>query len=103
MVAQTLIPEQTGAVTVAVVFAITESDVPATLIATNLAGVEAIPVLFTVDGPNGATQAAAQDGTAVTLSILDNVKSINSPGRYAVTKPATVGTTGVFIAKRQSV
>lgn len=103
MASEILIPEQTAAVTVPAFFAITENDVPATLIVTNLAGVEAVAVLFTVDGPNGATQAAAQDGTAVTLSILDNVKSINSPGRYAVTKSATVGTSGVFLSRRQNV
>ena len=102
MTALTLITAQTAAVTVAKVFSITEDDVPATLMATNLAGSEVITILFTIDD-GGNTESVFQDGSVVTLSATDKVKSINSPGRYAVTKPVTVGISGVFLAKKQSV
>ena len=102
MAAEILIPAQTAAVTVVKFFSITEDDVPATLMATNLAGSESVPVVFTVDDAT-TSEAAFQEGTAVTLTATDNVKSINSPGRFGVTKPVTVGVSGVFVSKRENV
>jgi len=103
MAAETLISEQTAAVTVAVGFSITIDDVPATIIATNLAGTETVPILFKVAGDIGSTEAASQEGTAVTLTATDNIKTINSPMRLAVTKPTTASAAGVFLARRERV
>ena len=91
-----LIAPQTAAVTVAVPFAVQQRFLKATLMATGLAGAEAIPVLFSVD--DGVTfEAASELGTAVELTATNNTTAINSPILLGVTKPATAGAVGVYI------
>lgn len=96
---QTLIEPTTAAVSQIAFVDVTQDMVPATIIATGLAGVEETQVLVSVD--DGATsQAAIQEGTTIVLTVTDTVKSVNSPMMIGVTKDATVGASGVFLAYR---
>lgn len=95
---QTLIEETTSVVAsvVGTGVAITQDMTPATLFVTNLAGVEEVDIFISQDA--GLTfQASAQDGSLVTMSLLNNTLSINSPMRIGVTKDATVSASGVFL------
>lgn len=94
---QTLIEPTTDVTTLVKFVNITQEMVPATLLATNLAGAEEVQVLISSD--DGATsQAVQQEGTTVVLALTDSVKSINSPMMVGVTKDATLGLCGVFIS-----
>lgn len=91
LIAPTTAVAQSGAIT------ISREQLPVTLIAADLDGSEAITVQFSVDG--GATKiAAAQDGAAVQLVVLNNVLTIRSPIVVSVSKPVTVNAVGVFLS-----
>ena len=96
----TLIPEQTGVVTAVAKFEVQQRFLPATLMATNLAGAESVAILFSIDG--GLTfEPLSQDGADLTLIALANSLAITSPIFIGVTKTATVGTSGVFIMSNE--
>ena len=88
-----IIPEQTTAVDEIVRVKI--NTVPFTLIATNLAGEEVIPVYFSVD--DGRSWTALQNGVGdVELTATGNTLAVYSPMQLGVAKPTTVGAVGVF-------
>ncbi len=96
-VPQTLIALATGAETDVKEAKIIQDQVPATLIARGLAGVEVVPVLFSTD--NGATfENVFEGGSQVTLTATNKTFTINSPIHIGVTKPTTAGNAGVFLA-----
>ena len=91
-----IMSEQTGAVTTEVPFNVDGTSLPATLMATNLAGSESVAVLFSVDG--GTTfEPLSQDGADLTLTATANTFSVVSPLLLGVTKTATAAAGGVFI------
>lgn len=96
----TLILPQTTAVSVIEQFPIMQRDVPATLMATNLAGAESVAILFSVDGGENF-EPMAQDGADLTLVATANTLAITSPMLLGVTKAATIGSSGVFIMTNQ--
>lgn len=102
MAALTLIAQQTPAVSVPRQFRVKQLSLPMTLIATNLAGSEEVDVFVSVDdGLN--FEAVFQDGAAVALTATANTMAVNSPGLFAVTKDATAGLAGVFLAGGQEI
>ena len=71
------------------------TSVPSTLIATNLAGVEEVPIFFSAD--DGANWEALQvDGADAVLSATANTLGIFSPVLLSVTKPGTASASGVY-------
>lgn len=91
-----IIPEQTAAVTAVAAHPVYAEMVPATLIATNLAGSESVAVLFSVDG--GITfEPLAQDGADLTLTATQNTFNMTSPLLLGVTKSSTAAACGVFL------
>ena len=83
----TVITETTDAVAVVHSFPVTQKMIPATVFASNLAGSEVVPILFSVDG--GETfEALGQEGAALELSPGPNALTINSPPPTGVHKPA---------------
>ncbi len=101
LIPTTIIPEQTGAVATAVKYESQQRFVPSTVMATNLAGVESVAVLFSVD--DGVTfEPLSQDGSDLTLTALANTFAITSPGLFGFTKSATVAAAGVFVMQNQT-
>lgn len=96
-VPETLIEPQTAVVTDIAFTRITQSMVPVTIMVSNLAGVESVALLVSPDNKL-TTFPLIQSGTTVTLTITNTVQTINSPMLLGVTKTATVGTAGVFLA-----
>lgn len=94
----TLITPKTGAEATVSDYGLTQSDVPATIEASDLSGAEAIPVMKS--GDNGTTwEALVIDGTAIELTATNNSIGIYSPFRIGVTKPVTVNAVGVTITR----
>lgn len=94
---RTLIEPTTAAVNTPVFIKVTQSMTPATISATNLAGVEEVNIVFSTD--NGLTsEAFFQSGVEGVLTLTNKVTSINSPQMIGVTKTATVGETRVTIS-----
>lgn len=91
-----VIKAQAAAVTAVASFAVVQKMLPATIFASTLAGSEAVPILFSVDGGVNF-EPLAQDGADLTLTATDNAFNIQSPLLLGVTKPTTVGAAGVFI------
>ena len=97
----TLISGRTAAVTTAVGFQAQQKFIPATLMATNLAGSESVAVLYSVDG--GLTfEPLSQDGADLTLTATANTFAIVSPLHLGVTKTSTSGLGGVFVLSNQT-
>lgn len=94
---QTLIEPTVSATTIVKFVDVTQSMVPATLIASGLATTEEVQILVSID--NGATSFAAQvEGTTEILTATDFITTINSPMMVGVTKDATAGLSGVFLS-----
>ena len=92
-----LIRPKTAAETVT--FTLGNSEVPARLTATGLAGAEVIPVK-TLEGTTGATEGTPyKDGAAISLKATDPVISLWAPGPYKMVKPVTAGACGLYLAK----
>lgn len=92
---QTIIKPTTAAVTVNVPYPVNNSELPATISATNLAGSETVTISFSNDG--GKTfEAAFQEGTAVELTVTKKQLSINSPIYLGIKKSLTATACGVF-------
>lgn len=88
-----IIPAQTDAVTVQARIRVTE--VPATIIADNLAGAEECDLYFSVDdGANWVT--LQEDGSPTKLTAVNNAIAVYSPMLIGVTKDATAGACGVY-------
>lgn len=84
-----------------VTFSLRDSDLPARLSATGLAGAEVIPVK-TLEGPNGTVEGTPyKDGAAISLKATDPVISLLAPGPYRMVKPVTAGACGLYLAKGQ--
>ena len=95
-----LIEPQTGAVTVEASFQVAQKYLPATLMATGLAGAETVAVLFSVNG--GSTwEPVAQDGSDLELTATANMYAVESPLMLAVTKTATAAASGVYLMYKQ--
>lgn len=88
-----VIAPTTDAVTVQKRMRIT--TVPATLIATNLAGAEAALIFFSVDD-GGTWEALSIAGSQAQLTADDSTLAIYSPMLIGVTKSATVAASGVY-------
>lgn len=100
MEATTLIAAQTAVVATPVPYPIEQRSLPATIMATNLVGSEAVNILFSVDG--GLTfEPFSQDGEELTLTETGNSLSIVAPLMIGVTKSATGVPSGVFILSNQ--
>lgn len=80
-------------------FTLSKSDVPARITATGLAGAEKVTIK-SVDGPSSIETAVSDgEGAAMEFTATDPVGTIYAPGPYKVTKTATAGASGVFVAK----
>lgn len=96
-----IIPEQTDAVTAEAKYEAQQRFLPATVMATNLAGAESVAVLFSVD--DGVTfEPLSQDGSDLTLTATENTFAITAPLLLGFTKSATVGAAGVFVMQNQT-
>jgi len=92
----TLIEPTTSAVTTVVPYAVDQRFLPGSIFAPDLAGSEAVQVLYSID--NGENFVAAQEGgSAVTLTETNNEQIILGPVLLGVTKDATVSAVGVFV------
>ena len=93
----TVIPKQTDAVTDTRFIALRKDQVPATIMANDLAGSEEVDIFFSPDG--GETfDTAFQEGSAVVLTATANLLTIESPVHLGVQKDATVAAVGVFVS-----
>lgn len=71
------------------------TSVPSTIIATGLAGAEAVTVYVSID--DGVTwDALNAAGAAVALTASDNTLAVYSPMLLGFTKSATVAASGVY-------
>ena len=95
--ALTLIPKQTAAVTDTKVIAIKQNQVPATIMANDLAGSEEVDIFFSPDGGDSFAT-AFQEGSAIVLTATANILTIESPVHLGVQKDATVAAVGVFVS-----
>jgi len=94
-----LIEATTDAVTTPAEASINGSDVPVTIHAEGLAGVETVQLKVR---NGGAYVDVYQDGHLLRLTATQNVLSINSPMELGVTKSATVAAVGVYLTYGQS-
>lgn len=103
MSAVIIVPQQMGAFPV-VFRKILE---PSTLMAIGLTGSDSIPVVIVADDGSDSgsviSEAASQDGTAVVLSVGNNVIHLEPPMTISITKGVTSGTAGVFHATRSNI
>lgn len=79
------------------IFTLGKNDLPARLVATGLAGAEAV-TLVTVDGPANIETAVFKDGMQVKLTATNPGFGINTPGPYKWSKGVTAGASGIFLA-----
>lgn len=95
---QALIEPTTAAVTEQKKADVKQQQLPATLIATGLAGAETVTVYFT--GDDGVTWSPAYQKTEqVILTATNNTVSVNSPITIGVLKAASVSAVGVFLSQ----
>lgn len=91
-----LITAATGAATGT--FIVRQDDIPVNIFSRGLGVGESITFSQSYDG--GTTYVDSyQGGSAVTLTSTDNVKSVNAPGFFKVTKGVTASASGVYISK----
>ncbi len=82
-----------------VTFSLGESEVPARLTASGLAGAEQV-TLKILEGPTGSVKVAPyKDGAAIVLKVDDPSIAIDAPGPYECVKPVTAGNSGLYLAK----
>jgi len=94
-----LIAPTTDEISTTVFNEVVGADIPATLIALGLDGVEKVEVFISPD--NGETEeAVVQETVIVTLTASNNVVTINSPMTVGVQKSATTVAVGVFLSKQ---
>ena len=74
------------------------ADIPATIFATGLAGVEKVTIELTPD--NGVTTVAVlQGGESPDLTVTNTARTFTGQGKYKISKPgATANNVGVFLA-----
>lgn len=98
--AHTLISAQTGAVSTKAEFAVV--DVPATLLATGLAGAEEADIFISPDQGTTWATLGMEEGTGtpavVTLTATRTAFVIEAPMYIGVTKDASTGAAGVFLS-----
>ena len=96
MTAETLITPTTEIGTAHV--SVDPTQIPLTVFATGLAGVEAVTVKLSPD--EGVTPATLyQNGTAVTLTATNTAIVLDAVGYYTFAKSTSVGSSGLYISK----
>ena len=82
-----------------VTFSLRKADLPARVSASGLAGAEKVTIK-TLEGPSGSVEIVPyKDGAAIEIVATDPVILLEAPGPYKLTKSATAGASGVYLAK----